>query len=35
MARYVNKTEFMTKIGVFYCLWEDRTCGITVLFLGN
>ena len=35
MIRYVNKTEFRTKIGVLYCLWEDRACGITVLFLGN
>lgn len=34
MTRYVNKSEFRTKIGVLYCLWEDRTCGITVLFLG-
>ena len=34
MIRYVNKTEFMTKIGVLYCLWEDRADGITVLFLG-
>ena len=34
MTRYVNKTEFMTKIGVLYCLWEDRADGITVLFLG-
>jgi len=35
MIKYVNKTEFRTKIGVLYCLWEDRACGITVLFLGN
>ncbi|MBA7509915.1 Methylated-DNA--protein-cysteine methyltransferase [subsurface metagenome] len=34
MIRYVNKTEFRTKIGVLYCLWEDRADGITVLFLG-
>jgi len=25
----------MTKIGVLYCLWEDRASRITVLFLGN
>ena len=35
MIRYINKTEFRTKIGELYCLWEDRTCGITVLFLGS
>ena len=35
MTRYINKTEFRTKIGVLYCLWEDGACGITVLFLGN
>ncbi len=35
MIRYVNKTEFRTKIGVIYCLWEGRADGITVLFLGN
>lgn len=34
MIRYVNKTEFRTKIGVLYCLWKDRADGITVLFLG-
>lgn len=34
MIKYVNKTEFMTKIGVLYCLWEGRADGITVLFLG-
>ncbi len=35
MTRYINKTEFRTKTGVLYCLWEDRVDGITVLFLGN
>jgi len=35
MGRYINKTEFKTKIGKFYCLWEERVDGITILFLGT
>jgi O-6-methylguanine DNA methyltransferase len=34
MVRYINKTEFKTKIGKFYCLWENGVDGIIVLFLG-
>jgi len=35
MTRYINETEFMTKIGLLYCLWEEGAGGITVLFLGH
>lgn len=35
MAGYINKTEFKTKIGKLYCLWEEQADGITILFLGR
>ena len=35
MTRYINETEFITKIGLLYCLWEESADGITVFFLGR
>ena len=35
MIKCIYKTEFKTKIGKLYCLWEKRAGGIAVLFLGS
>jgi O-6-methylguanine DNA methyltransferase len=35
MAEHIYKTEFKTKVCKFYCLWKERTDGITILFLGS
>lgn len=35
MVRYLNKTEFNTKIGRLYCIWEKHAGSTAVLFLGS
>src|SRR4030066_346911 len=35
MIKNLNKSEFETKIGKFYYLWEDKAGGIIIYYLGN
>jgi O-6-methylguanine DNA methyltransferase len=35
MIKNLNKSEFETKIGKFYYLWEDRAGGTVIYYLGN
>jgi len=35
MSKNLNKSEFETKIGKFYYLWEDKASRIVIYYLGN